>query len=203
MSNDGGGWTLVANIDDVNDPYFGGHGSPYFAAQWVAAWESASTWNETQIPTLTTDVSVSTKYRSFSEITVSDIRIAYKNSGAYFLGEGLDVSNTLDGHFSTIAPQGQCAANFGSISEDLFGPSNYMQPWGLNCNDPNEGWYDVAGHAENARIGALDPAIQCCVMSAWLGGMGDRGYSTSILEKTWGLYSTGVVTDNNIMLFVR
>ena len=202
MSNDGGGWTLVANVDDTNDPYFGGH-STFYGAEWIEAWESDSVRNPALIPTLVTDVAVTTKYRSYSEIAVTDLRIAYKDDGLYFLGEGLTVNDTLDSIFQTVAPQGSCAANFTTVTQDRFPTSASTSPYGLNCNDPNEGWYPSSPNAENARIGGLDADIQCCVFNAWLGGMGDRGYSTAIFEKTWGQYSTGVVTDDNIMLFVR
>ena len=40
-------------------------------------------------------------------------------------------------------------------------------------------------------------------MNAWLGAMGDRGFSTSAYTKTWGEYATGATTDRAILLFVR
>jgi len=195
MSNDGGGWTLVANVDDINDPYFGGFNS--------TAWETASTRNESEIPTFNKDVAVSTKYLSWSTLPATDLRIVYKNDGKYFMCQGLSVVDTLDKVFAMGPSNGQCAATCASFSEDRFPQGATSVPVGLNCSDGNEAWYTQSSSAENARIGGLDVDNSCCVMNAYLGAMGDRGYSTNILEKTWGQYSTGVVTDNNIMVFVR
>ena len=81
-------------------------------------------------------------------------------------------------------------------------PEPTNNPVGLNCSDANEGWLGSSG-AENSRIGGESAIHGCCVTNAWLGAAGDRGYSTNILEKTWGAYSSGVIEDNNIMVFVR
>jgi len=193
QSNDGGGWTLVANIDDVSDPFFGG--------KQVTAWESTTTRNVSSIPTFDADVSVSTKYESWNTITVADVRIVYKNSGAVFLCEDLSYQDTLDAIFSDTPSKGDCSSLCTTWSEDLLSESS-TDPAGLNCSDANEGWI-TSSTAENARIGAESSSHSCCVVNAFAGGMGDRGYSTSYLEKTWGAYSSGVVTDDNIMIFVR
>jgi len=195
MSNDGGGWTLVANVDDVSDPFFTGFNT--------VAWESTTLRNTTTIPTFSQNVAVSTKYLSWITLPATDLRIVYKNDGKFMLCEGLSVVDTLDKLFSTVPPNGQCAATCGKLTQDRLTPAATIQPIGLNCNDGNQGWASQAPVAENARIGGLDADNQCCVMNAFLGAMGDRAYSTNILEKTWGEYSTGVVADDNIMVFVR
>ena len=202
MTNDGGGWTLAANLDDTDDPFFGGHSAPFYDTEWVSAWEGTGTLNPDEIATFDDDLTVSAKYRTWSEMTVSDVRIAYKNDGAYFLGEDLDVQDTLSAIFSDVPAVGTCSSDFASVTETRLG-GGWTSPMGLNCSDPNEAWYDAHPGAENARIGALDAVNPCCVMVAWAGGMGDRGYSTSIYEKTWGNYSSGVITDDNILIFVR
>jgi len=202
MSNDGGGWTLAANIDDINDPYFGGHSTPYYSQDWVDAWESASTRNENLFPTLTSDVSVTTKYRSFSEVTVSDVRIVYKNDGAYMLMEGFDINDSLDNLFALVPGQGTCSVNASSLTETRFPSGATGSPRGLNCSDTNQGWYTDSGSAENARIGGRDADFSLSE-NAYLGALGDRSFDTSLYEKTWGEFSSGVAADNNIMLFVR
>ena len=200
QSNDGGGWTLVANIDDVSDPFFGGNTTPFQSA-WVNAWESASTRNMTMIPTFTSDVSVSTKYYSFSELIASDVRIAYKNDGAYFLCEGLDVNDTLDVLFDSVPPSDDCTSVCTTWSSDRFSASEMPTgQGGVNCNDGNDGWWTTDPAGENARIGAR---MDVSVYAGFVGAMGDRGYSTNTYEKTWGAFNEGVVVDDNIMLFVR
>jgi hypothetical protein len=203
MVSDGGGWTLAANIDDVSDPYFGGHTSGYYGSDWVAAWESNSVRNDGTFPSLTADIAVSTKYRSFSEIAVTDVRIVYKNDGKSFLGQGLTPVDTLQTAFAQVPSTGTCSSNFASITQDRLPAGEVAAPWGLNCSDANEGWYTGSPGAENSRIGGLNPPNTCCVMSAFLGGMGDRGFATATLEKTWAAYSTGAAQDDNILLFVR
>jgi len=201
QTNDGGGWTLVANIDDDSDPFFGGNATPYQTA-WVNAWESSNSRNINSIPTFNADINASSKYYSYSEVEATDVRIAYKNDGAYFLCEGLDVVDTLDALMSTVPSSDDCASVCTTWSSDRFLVAGQMPTGqgGVNCSDGNEGWYTASPTAENARIGAR---LDSTVYSAFLGGMGDRGYSTSTYEKTWGSYTEGVVTDDNIMLFVR
>jgi len=91
-------------------------------------------------------------------------------------------------------------------SEDRM-PTNEPSgaPVGLNCSDPNEDWMTRPSYsnAENARVGGLSGGISCCVFNGWIGAAGDRGYSTSNLNKTWGAYYSGAVADDNIMVFVR
>jgi hypothetical protein len=193
MSNLAGGWTLVANVDDVNDPYFG--------ALQSQPWEGNNVRNESVLPSYTSDISVSTKYASWSNIDATDVYIRYKNSNNYFLCEGLSVVDSLDQLFSITPSSGTCSSECTSYSEDIM-PESTSNPVGLNCSDGNEGWIGSSG-AENARIGGRSIDNSCCVMNAWLGAAGDRGYSTSIFEKTWGAYSSGAVYDNNIMVFVR
>ena len=197
MSSEGGGWTLAANIDDVNDP-------------WLLAqdttWESLVLRNETVLPSYSTDISVTAKYESWTTIEVTDMYIYYKNDGAYFLCEGLDVNDTLSNLFSIIPSQGDCVSYCTYYGEDRMPSSEgSMNPVGLNCSDPNEGWMTTPSYsgAENARVGGLASNHTCCVYNAWIGAAGDRGYTTSNLNKTWGAYSDGAVADDNIMVFVR
>ena len=129
------------------------------------------------------------------------MRIVYKNSGSVFLCEDLSYQDTLDAIFSDTPTQGDCSSVCSTWSEDLLSETS-IDDAGLNCSDPNEGWI-TATSAENARVGALSYAHSCCVYNGFLGAMGDRGYSTSTYEKTWGAYSAGAVTDDNIMVFVR
>jgi hypothetical protein len=206
---DAGGWTMVAYIDDVNDPYFGGHTSGFYGTDWVAAWESDSVRNDTVLPDYTNQAFVTAKYRAFSEIVPTDIKIIYMDgvtTGAinapYFVGLGLTTLSTLDVVFATPpAGRGLCTETFASATDGvLTGGTN--APFGLNCSDSNEDWYDTSPGAENARIGGQDADFSLS-MNAWLGAMGDRGFSTSLYEKTWGEYSTGAVTDRDILLFVR
>ena len=207
---DGGGWTLVANIDDVNDPYFGGHAAPFYGAAFLDAWETDSTRNPTQIGNYTTALVVSAKYRSFSEIPVSDVKIMYLAGTApgqqinapYFVGLGLSGNATLDAHFAIAPPgRGTCTALFTSFNQDrLVGGTS--APFGLNCSDSNEDWFNVSPTAENARIGGQDADFSLS-MNAWLGALGDRGFSTSLYEKTWGEFSVGSAADRDILLFVR
>jgi len=193
QTNEGGGWTLVANVDDVSDPYFG--------AQQSEPWETDSVRNETTLPSHTADISLTTKYASWGDVDVTDVYIVYKNTSQYFLCEGLSVNDPLADIFALTPATGACSAECTSYSEDIM-PEASTTPVGLNCNDPNEGWME-AGSAENARIGALSNEHSCCVFNAWLGAAGDRGFATSNLEKTWGAYSSGAEYDDNIMVFVR
>ena len=80
-----------------------------------------------------------------------------------------------------------------------------QDPVGLNCSDANEGWMSSSSYtgAENARIGGQSSWSTCCVMNAWAGAAGDRGFDTSEYNKTWGDYYTGEVEDDNILIFVR
>ncbi len=197
MSNDGGGWTLVANVDDINDPYFGGFNA--------TARETAATRNESEIPTFSKDVIVSTKYTSWSTVPATDLRIVYKNDSKYFLCEGMSTVDTLDKLFSIVPANGQCAVTCSSVSEDRFAQGATSTPMGLNCSDGNQPWYPQSSVAENARIGGFDADNTCCVMNAYLGAMGDRGWGPNPkpLERTWSEYSSGVEKDNNIMVFVR
>jgi subtilisin-like proprotein convertase family protein len=209
QSLDGGGWTLVANIDDVNDPYFGGH-TTAFGTDWINAWESDSTRNTTQIPDYSNQVFVSSKYRSFSEVVATDIKIMYMNGIAagqqltapYMVGAGLSTTGTLDVLFAVPSNvRGQCTSTFTSVTQTRLagGTSN---PQGLNCSDSNQDWYDVDPSAENARIGGQDSDFSLS-MNAWLGAMGDRGFSQANYEKTWAEFSTGTVFDRDVLLFVR
>ncbi len=195
MSSEGGGWTLVANIDDVNDPWL--------LAQ-DATWESTTLRNETTFPSYSTDIAVTTKYESWTTIEVTDVYVYYKNDGAYFLCEGLDVNDTLSNVFSTTPSASYCASNCTSWSEDRLTQAT-MDPVGLNCSDPNEGWMSSTSYttAENARIGGQSSWSTCCVMNAWAGAAGDRGFDTSEYNKTWGDYNDGEVADDNILVFVR
>jgi len=193
MSSEGGGWTLAAHIDDVNDPYF--------EAQTDEPWETDSVRNESTFPSMTSDISLSAKYATWSRMAVNDMYIYYKNDDLYFLCEGLDWVDTLEAIFSDTPSQGYCSANCTSWSEDRM-PESSMAPVGLNCNDPNEGWM-TSGTAENARVGALNTDISCCVYNGFIGAAGDRGFSTSDTEKTWAAYYSGDTEDNNIMVFVR
>ena len=203
MGNDGGGWTLAANIDDINDPFFGGNDSPYYAQAWVDAWESDSVRNDNLFPTLTSDVAVTTKYRSFSEISATDVRIVYKNDDLYMLMEGLDVNDSLDHLFALVPGQGTCAVNATSLTETRFVAGATGSPRGLNCSDANQGWYTSSASAENARIGGRDADMSQYSENAYLGAMGDRSFDTTRYEKTWGEFTSGAATDNNILLFVR
>ena len=193
MSSEGGGWTLAAHIDDVNDPYF--------EAQTDEPWETDSVRNETTFPSMTSDIAVSAKYATWSRMAVTDMYIYYKNDDVYFLCEGLDWVDTLDVIFSDTPTQGYCSANCTSWSEDRM-PEASMAPVGLNCSDPNEGWMTSTA-AENARVGALSTDIGCCVYNGFIGAAGDRGFATSDTEKTWAAYYDGEIEDNNIMVFVR
>jgi hypothetical protein len=197
MSNEGGGWTLVANIDDVSDPWLLAQDS---------TWESLTLRNETVFPSYSVDLSVTTKYESWTTIEVTDMYIYYKNDGAYFLCEGLDVNDTLSNLFSIIPAKGDCASQCTYYSENRMPTGEGTgSPVGLNCNDPNEGWMSTPSysHAENSRVGGLADSHTCCVMNAWIGAAGDRGFSTSNLNKTWGAYYDGEAADDNIMVFVR
>ncbi len=195
MDSEGGGWTLVANVDDINDLYFNAFNAD--------AWETPEVRNEDVFPSLTNVISVSTKYLSWSTIPVTDFRIVYKNDDRFMQCNSLDHHETLDALFAQEALMGQCVANCGSVIQNRFPDGATVAPMGLNCNDPNEGWMYEAPVAENARVGGLDADVDWAVMNAWLGAAGDRDYSTSELEKTWGEYSSGVVHDNNILFFVR
>ena len=195
QTSDGGGWTLAANIDDVNDP-------------WLLAqqdtWENSTLRNETQIATNTSDLSVTAKYRTWISLQAEDVRVVYKNDSKYFLCEGLDVNDTLDAIFSMSPSRGACSATCTTWSEDRMVQAT-RAPVGLNCSDANEGWMSASSPttAENARIGGQSDWSTCCVMNAWAGAAGDRGFSGSQREKTWGDYTTGQVSDDNIMIFVR
>jgi hypothetical protein len=193
MSSEGGGWTLAAHIDDVNDPYF--------EAQTDEPWETDSVRNETTFPSMTSDIAVSAKYATWSRMDVTDMYIYYKNDDVYFLCEGLDWVDTLETIFSDTPSQGFCSANCSTWSETRM-PEASQAPVGLNCNDPNEGWMSSAS-AENARVGALASSHTCCVYNAFIGAAGDRGFSGSDTEKTWAAYYDGEEEDNNIMVFVR
>jgi len=193
MSSEGGGWTLAAHIDDINDPYF--------EAQTAEPWETDSVRNETTFPSMTSDIAVSAKYATWSRMDVTDMYIYYKNDDVYFLCEGLDWVDTLEVIFSDNPTQGYCSANCTSWSEDRM-PESSRAPVGLNCNDPNEGWMSSTT-AENARVGALSSSHYCCVYNGFIGAAGDRGFDTSDTEKTWAAYSDGESEDNNIMVFVR
>ena len=189
-----GGWTLVANIDDINDKYFGTFNQ--------TAWETTELRNPDLFPTLTDDITKTTKYNSWNTLTVTDLRIVYKNDGKFFQCNDLSVKDSLDAIFSVVAPRGTCASLCASIEQDRFPDDQVQSPYGLNCNDPNEGWLE-ASQAENARIGALHPEYTCCVFTGFLGAQGDRGFETSEHEKTWAEFDEGKVRDNNILLFVR
>ena len=195
QTNDGGGWTLAANIDDVNDP-------------WLLAqqdtWENTTLRNETQIATHSVDLSVTSKYRTWTSLQAEDVRVVYKNDSKYFLCEGLDVNDTLDVIFSMTPSPGACSATCTTWSEDRLVQAT-RAPVGLNCSDPNEGWISASSpnNAENARIGGQSDWSTCCVMNAWAGAAGDRGFSTGQLQKSWGDYLAGEVVDDNIMIFVR
>ena len=193
MTSEGGGWTLAAHIDDVNDPYF--------EAQTDEPWETDSVRNETTFPSMTSDISVSAKYATWSRLPATDMYIYYKNDDVYFLCEGLDWVDTLDVIFSDTPSTGYCSANCTSWSETRM-PEASQAPVGLNCNDPNEGWM-TSTSAENARVGALASSHTCCVYNAFIGAAGDRGFSGSDTEKTWAAYYDGEEEDNNIMVFVR
>ncbi len=193
LTREGGGWTLVAHVDDVSDPYFG--------AQQSEPWETDSVRNETTLPSHSTDISVSAKYASWSSIDVTDVYVFYKNSGGYFLCEGVTVTDTLDAIFAMSPSPDTCSAECTSYSEDIM-PEGSITPVGLNCSDGNEGWMEAVT-AENARIGARSDPHYCCVYNAWLGAAGDRGFATSNTEKTWAAYSSGAEHDDNIMVFVR
>ena len=193
MTSEGGGWTLAAHIDDVNDPYF--------EAQTDEPWETDSVRNETTFPSMTSDISVSAKYATWSRMDVTDMYIYYKNDDVYFLCEGLDWVDTLEVIFSDTPTQGYCSANCTSWSETRM-PESSQAPVGLNCNDPNEGWM-TSTNAENARVGALATSHTCCVYNGFIGAAGDRGFSTSDTEKTWAAYYDGETEDDNIMVFVR
>ena len=58
-------------------------------------------------------------------------------------------------------------------------------------------------NAENARIGGRSTVHSCCVVNAYAGAAGDRGFNTSVLNKTWAAYDDGETEDNNILIFVR
>jgi hypothetical protein len=195
MTNDGGGWTLAANIDDVNDP-------------WLLAqqdtWENTTLRNETQLATHTVDIAVTAKYRTWTSLQASDVRVVYKNDSKYFMCEGLSVVDTLDTIFSDTPSPGTCSSTCTTWSEDRLTQAT-QAPVGLNCSDVNEGWMNPTSltTAENARIGGQSSWSTCCVINAWAGAAGDRGFSTGYREKTWGDYTTGQVTDDNIMIFVR
>ncbi|MFH1469103.1 MAG: MopE-related protein [Pseudomonadota bacterium] len=193
LTSEGGGWTLAAHIDDINDPYF--------EAQQDEPWETDSVRNETTFPSMTSDISVSAKYPTWGRMDVTDLYIYYKNDDVYFLCEGLDWVSTLDVIFADTPAQGSCSANCTAWSETRM-PESSQAPVGLNCNDPNEGWMSSAV-AENARVGALATAHTCCVFNGFIGAAGDRGFDTSDHEKTWAAYSSGASEDNNIMVFVR
>ncbi len=193
LSHEGGGWTLAAHIDDVNDPYF--------EAQQTEPWETDSVRNETTFPSWTSDIAVTSKYATWSTLAVTDMYIYYKNDDVYFLCEGLDWVETLEVIFADSSTQGYCSSTCTIYTEDRM-PESSITPAGLNCNDPNEGWMST-GSAENARVGALSNPHSCCVYNAFIGAAGDRGFSTSDLEKTWAAYSSGEEEDDNIMVFVR
>jgi len=195
MTSEGGGWTLVANIDDVNDP-------------WLLAqddtWETTTLRNETTLPSYGTDITVTAKYESWTTLEANDVYVYYKNDSTYFLCEGLDVVDTLDAVFSTTASVGSCASQCTTWSQDQLSETT-IDPVGLNCNDANEGWMSSSSYtaAENARIGGVSSDISCCVMNAWAGAAGDRGFSTSDYNKTWGAYYSGALEDDNILVFIR
>lgn len=88
-----------------------------------------------------------------------------------------------------------------SLSDDRFPAGATGSPRGLNCSDTNQGWYSD-GSAENARIGGRDADFSLSE-NAYLGAMGDRSFSTSQYEKTWGEFTSGAAFDDNILLFVR
>ena len=107
---------------------------------------------------------------------VTDVRIVYKNDNAYFLCEGLDVVDTLQNTFTTVAARGSCTATCSSWSSDRLSEAT-RDPVGLNCNDPNEDWVNAYAltPGENARIGGLATSHTTTVMNAFLGAAGDRG----------------------------
>ena len=201
MTSDGGGWTLVANVDDYRDPYFGGHSSSFFGSEWVGAWEDASVHNPDEIPTPGSGISVSSKYWSFSELAVSDVRIYYALNDKEFLCEGLDGAEPLSDTFSRTPTQDTCSATCTTWSSDRFTGSEVPSGFGgLNCSDGNQGWYTTAPTGENARIGARTDGT---FMAGFLGAMGDRFFSQSLYEKTWGNINVGEPTDSEVRLFVR
>jgi subtilisin-like proprotein convertase family protein len=201
MSNDGGGWTLVASVNDDQDPYFGGHSSPFFGSEWVEAWESDSTRNASTIATFSAGADVSTKYRSFGDLPVNDVRIHYSIGDRFFLCEGLNTPKKLHEVFSMTPNQDQCNASCSTWSQDRFTSVVPVGPTaGLNCSDGNEAWYTSDQNAENARIGARHDQN---TMAGFLGTMGDRGFDTSTYEKTWANGSEGVTHEEYVLLFVR
>jgi hypothetical protein len=200
MENDGGGWTLVAAVNDGLDAYYGGHTSNFFGSQWVNAWENSNTRNASQIPTFNTGVNVSTKYKSFSDIPVNDVRVHYLQSGTGFTCESLDTADKLHEVFSDTPTQDTCSATCNTWSQDKFTSEIPTGFAGLNCSDGNEGWYTTDQNAENARIGARSTAN---TMAGFLGTTGDRGFSTSTYEKTWGNWSEGSTAEDYVLLFIR
>jgi len=206
MTNDGGGWTLVANIDDDRDPYFGGHApGNSFSAEWIEAWEDDNVRNETIIPTMNGGVSFSTKYASYSEVWPQDLRIQYQVNNKHFLCEGLTpiaanggVPGTLDVQFTTTPVQDTCASVCTTWSENRFTQQIPNEFAGLNCSDGNEPWYPDP-YAENARIGARWSVNQ---MEGFLGTMGPR-LGNGYLEHTWANDLEGETQESDVLLFVR
>ncbi|MCO4773374.1 MAG: proprotein convertase P-domain-containing protein, partial [Deltaproteobacteria bacterium] len=201
MTSDGGGWTLVANVDDLNDPFFGGATTgPYYQPAWVDAWEGTGTRNVNELPTYVSDITTSTKYSGWSEISASDLKVEYKNDGAFFLCENLSATQPLSTSFATTPGSDTCAVTCGTWSQDRLSsdiPSNA----GLNCNDGNQAWYTGSAPAENARIGGR---LNGAVMVGFLGAMGDRSPASTPYERTWwGQSEAGVAQDSNVMVFVR
>lgn len=189
-----GGWTLVANVDDIHDKYFGAFNR--------TAWETQELRNPDIFPSLTENIDKTTKYNSWNTLTVTDLRIVYKNDGKFFQCNDLSVKDSLDRIFAMLPDRGTCSSLCSSIEQDRFPDDQVRAPYGLNCSDPNEGWLE-ASQAENARIGALHPEYTCCVFTGFLGAQGDRGFETSEHEKTWAEFDEGKVRDDNILVFVR
>ena len=135
----------------------------------------------------------------------SDLRIAYADPAdpAYFHTEGLSTVDSLAALFSVVPEEGDCSTTCTSVAENRFGADATDPPIGLNCSDENQGWFDVSATAENARIGGVDADLSFNSCNAWLGAMGDRDFSQGITEKTWARYYTGVVADDQILVFVR
>ena len=129
--------------------------------------------------------------------------VYYKNDGASFLCEGLDLIDTLDEIFATEPSSDECVSQCTSWTDNRL-DDEIESPVGLNCSDGNEGWMSTSyTNAENARIGGRSVVNGCCVVNAYAGAAGDRGFDTSNLNKTWGAYDDGESEDNNILIFVR
>ena len=189
-----GGWTLAANVADATDPYYTGTND--------AAWIGSSTVNASSIATYSVSPGVSTKYRSWSELTVADVMIYYKSDGAMFICYGLGQVNVLSGLFNSAPSPGACSVQCNGFVDTRLPAGATMDPVGINCSDADQGWWTTDTTAQNARIGGTDANAPGTSLNAFVGGMGTRSWTTA-LEHTWGDSSSGVVAEDDILIFVR